>query len=153
MKYFFLLYFIQLAVFADAQKKCIDCSCFQNRSMSWTVNVDDKGKEYLIRGDSLKINTYSIERLFAAMNGNFDVHIKLIKIKDSTVYIKILNTTYFTQQMGTAGSSWYLASIIFTLTENPECKKIYLDFIEGDHAGPPGYFTRENYEKVYTICN
>ncbi len=152
MKYFISIYFTLFTVLSYAQKHCVDCSCFVNKSMQWTVNVDDRGREYLIRGDSLKSKSYSFQTLFGSITTNAKIQLSLLKIQNKTAYIKIINTTDFTQ-LGHASVSWYLARLVFTLTENPKCNKVYLDFIEGDHTGPPGYFTREMFEKSYVICN
>jgi len=152
MKYFISICFTIFTVLSYAQKPCFDCSCFVNKSMQWTVNVDDKGREYLIRGDSLKGKSYSFQTLFSSISTNSKIQLKLLKIQNKTAYIKIVNTANFTQ-LGHASVSWFLARLVFTLTENPNCNKIYLNFEEGDHTGPPGYFTRAMFEKSYVICN
>jgi len=81
--------------------------------------------------------------------------VKLIMQKktNDTLYLKIDSSFIFTQRWGTYGANAFLATTIFSLTENKEIRCVYLDFEEGDHSGPPGYFTRKDFEKGYKIEN
>lgn len=151
MKYAVVIAFVFTALTSYTQKSCVDCSCFKNHSLKWSAAVDDKGQEYLVRGDSLTLKSYSIGALFTSISNNYGINARLIKFTHNTAYVKILNTSYFTQK-GYASVSWYLACLVYTLTEDSNCKKVLLDFIEGDHTGPPGYYTRENFKPRYVLC-
>ena len=151
MKCTLVIAFVFITLTSFTQRKCVDCSCFENHSLKWSATVDDKGQEYLIRGDSLKLTNYSIYALLTSISNNYGISARLTKFDHKTAYIKILNTSYFTQK-GYAIVSWYLACLVYTLTENSNCKKIHLDFIEGDHTGPPGYYTREHFNTRYVLC-
>lgn len=131
---------------------CNRCACFKNRQALWNVEIDKKGKEYLVRGEKLKFSNKAEEQLIFDLNKSSKVKVKLVKLKSHTVYIKILNSKLFTQSLGDTGADWYLATLIFTLTENSNYNKVYVDFEEGDHGGEPGLKSRKEFNRRYTVC-
>ncbi len=130
---------------------CADCSCFANHSLTWHVETDKKGREYLVRGDSLKQKHLGLNHIISSFNATRKVTIKLVKTENKTVYVKILNNTYL-QQMGLAGVQWYLACLTYTLTETPAHNRIYIDLEEGDHTGPPSFYNRNAFKRQFIIC-
>jgi hypothetical protein len=70
--------------------------------------------------------------------------IRLQKIEKQTAQIAILNDQYLSEKMGSSGAQDYLASVTYTLTENPGIKAIYFIFHAGEHA-MPGIYRRENF--------
>lgn len=150
---YLILTCLTISLCLKAQKNnCNSCICFANKSTIWKVEIDDKGKEYLVRGDSLKFIKRNIKQLILELNKKSKVQVKLLRLKNHIVYIKIVNSTLFTQTMGDAGADWYIASLIFTLTETPVYCKVYLDFTEGDHGGEPGLKSRKDFIRKYKIC-
>lgn len=74
------------------------------------------------------------------------VYLKYIELSGDTLSVKIDDSTYLTQQMGTTGADAYLSVATYTLTELDYVNNIYFDFAEGDHARP-GIYSRDYYVK------
>jgi len=73
------------------------------------------------------------------------VQLAFVKTSGDTVYLKIPDPMYLTQQMGSSGPTIYLAQAVYSLTEVPGIKYVNLDFEEGDHASP-GTFNRDSFK-------
>lgn len=74
-----------------------------------------------------------------------EVELQFKKISGDTLYVKIPESNYLTQQMGTTGAEMYMANATFNLTELPGIKYVNFDFNEGDHAAP-ATLSRGNFE-------
>jgi len=77
-------------------------------------------------------------------NINPFVKLEYIKTSNDTIYIKIPDANYLTQQMGSTGPTMYFAGAVYNLTEIPGIKYVNFDFDEGDHA-MPGVLHRESF--------
>lgn len=132
----------------------------------WHVEIDPfTGREALVRGGKIDAIRNDAKKLVAALNGtdkdpgtfrtpndrepNDPPKVKLTKIEKDIAIVEIINDEYLTQRMGSSGAQEYLASVTFTLTENPRIKKVNFIFQEGDHA-MPGTYTRKDF-KNYEI--
>ena len=150
---FLILNILFFSLCINAQNKnCKSCECFINKSAIWKVETDKQGKEYLVKGDSLKLIKGSAKQLLLRLNKISMVKAKILKSGNKVIYIKLINSTIFTQSLGDAGADWYLATLVFMLTENTGYNKVYVDFEEGDHGGRPGFLSRKYFEKKYAIC-
>lgn len=67
---------------------------------------------------------------------NVNVQMELVKVSGDTLYVKIPDAMYLTQQMGSAGPQLFFAETVYNLTEIPGIRYINFDFEEGDHASP-----------------
>lgn len=154
MKYSIIIFSIFFsAVFAKAQTNCKGCSCFVNKSMTWNVEMTSNSTNiYLIRGENLKGHQYSIKTLFAQVNSVNGIRTKIVKIQGATVYVKVTNNEYFSHK-GEYTVNSFLAILVFTLTENPKCKRVYVDYIENEDSPSPNFFTRKDFYHHYVICN
>jgi len=72
------------------------------------------------------------------------VKLEFLKTSNDTVYLKIPDATYLTQQMGSSGPMMFLSSVVYTLTGLQGFNYINFEFEEGDHAGP-GTYSRESF--------
>ncbi|MEX2349631.1 MAG: hypothetical protein WD554_02015 [Flavobacteriaceae bacterium] len=72
------------------------------------------------------------------------VYLKYLKLSGDTLYVKIDESVYLTQQMGTTGADAYLSVATYTLTELDYVNSVHFDFEEGDHA-IPGNYSRQYY--------
>ena len=72
------------------------------------------------------------------------IHLDFVKISLDTIYVKINNSMFLTQQMGTTGADEYMSVTTFSLTELKGIKYVDYDFEEGDHANP-GTYSRQDY--------
>ena len=97
-----------------------------------------------ISSDSL--NPKSIVGFLNATNfGNATsgkIQLDFSKISHDTIYVRIKQSTFLTQNMGTTGAMLYLAGVVYNLTELKNIKYVNLDFEEGDHASP-GVYSRD----------
>ena len=78
-------------------------------------------------------------------NNNPNIKLEYNRISGDTLFLKIPDATFLTQQMGSSGPEVYLAEVVYNCTELPGIKYITLDFEEGDHA-EPGTFKREDFK-------
>lgn len=65
------------------------------------------------------------------------------KLESETLYVKLDNSEYVTQRMGTTGADVFMVIATFTLTEIDGVKNVYFEFEEGDHAHP-GKYSRDD---------
>jgi hypothetical protein len=74
-------------------------------------------------------------------------NLKLVFLKTSgdTIYVKIPDGTYLTQQMGSTGPRLFLSGVVYTLTGLNGINYVNFDFEEGDHAAP-GTYSRESFK-------
>jgi hypothetical protein len=71
--------------------------------------------------------------------------LKLIKISADTVYLTVINSSYLTQSMGTAGAEDYIVKSGVSLLEIDGINYVDFDFAMGDHAYP-GTFSKAGYQ-------
>ncbi|GAB2832282.1 hypothetical protein [Ferruginibacter profundus] len=76
-----------------------------------------------------------------------EIQLSYKKISGDTIFIKIPNSTYLTQQMGTSGADAYLAGLVYNLTEVTGINYVDVRFREGDHAAP-GTYARTDFVKT-----
>jgi len=76
---------------------------------------------------------------------NSDLQLVLIKTSGDTIYLKIPDASYLTEQQGSAGATMILAELVYNLTEIPAIRYVNLDFEAGDHAAP-GTFDRDTFK-------
>lgn len=114
---------------------------------SWQVILNDStGRLEMKKVETIGPDTLSPEAVVSYLNSmNNNVQLAILKISGDTVYLKIQEASYLTQQMGSTGSTMYLAQVIYNLTEIAGINYVMLDFEEGDHASP-GTFTRDSFK-------
>ncbi|MBK7561487.1 MAG: hypothetical protein IPP43_11655 [Chitinophagaceae bacterium] len=123
-----------------------DSTNLAGTSYSWQARLNDSsGRLEMTKmeiGGPDSLNPGSVVRYINTSNNN--VQFELVKTSNDTVYVKIKDATYLTQQMGSTGTTMYLAQAIYNLTEIPGIRYVNLDFEEGDHAAP-GTYSRESF--------
>jgi len=124
-----------------------------NKSSVYIVDINKDGKEFLLKGDSLFLIKDNIDKIIIALNRKFKVKIKKIKISKNILSVKIINSKLFTQEIGDTDSNWYLASMVYSLTENERIKFVNVIFEVGDHGGVPGLKSRKSFFELYSFCN
>jgi len=83
--------------------------------------------------------------IVAMMNNEYpEILLRLTKVVNDTVFVKIPKSDYLTRQMGTSGSEAYLAEATYNLTELKDINFVDFKFKEGDHA-QPGTFSRTDF--------
>jgi hypothetical protein len=134
----------------------------------WHVEVNAPDNTVaLVRGGKIDAIRNDEKKLVAALNGtnkdpetlrvnagrapNTRPKVKLLTVKNQIASVEVINAEYLTQRMGSSGAQAYLASVTFTLTENPQIKEVKFIFEGGDHA-MPGTYTRQDF-KNYMIMS
>jgi len=133
------------------------CSCGNKKSGEQNTIEDsaitiyhweatDTGRIVIMKKIGLGPDTLSPAGVVAFLNNNFPpVQLVIEKISGDTLFLKIPNSTYLTQQMGSSGPTTYFAEAVYNLTEIPGINYVRFDFEEGDHA-QPGTFNRESFK-------
>lgn len=113
---------------------------------SWQATVNDStGRLEMKKQETAGPDSLSPQAVIDFINTtNTYILLKFVNTSNDTVYIKIPEATYLTQQMGSTGSTIYLAQLVYNLTEIPGTHYVNLDFEEGDHAAP-GTFSRKSF--------
>ncbi len=111
-----------------------------------SIWIYDCMADTIIQVRKVKGDTLTYGKLISAINTKYQDRVKLdyLKISNDTIYVKIDNSEYLTQQMGTTGADEYMIAATFTLTEMPNIKYVNFDFELGDHASP-GTYNRKQY--------
>ena len=73
------------------------------------------------------------------------IRIDSFSVEGNKAIVRIENSAYLTQEMGTAGARAYLAEATYSLTEIDNIKAVDFRFKAGDHA-MPGILTRRSFE-------
>jgi hypothetical protein len=111
---------------------------------SWEAT--DTGRIVLMKKEGEGPDTLSPGGVVAFLNNNYpDVQLVIVKTSGDTLFLKIPQSTYLTQQMGSSGPTTYIAEAVYNLTEIPGIHYVSFDFEEGDHA-QPGTFNRESFK-------
>lgn len=111
----------------------------------WEYN-HNPGVEMPLKLREIDAESVSAQYLIDIMNFQYDgkVYMKYIQLSGDTLHVKIDNSTFLTQQMGTMGADAYLSVATYTLTELDYVNTVYFEFKEGDHA-VPGNYSRKHY--------
>jgi len=114
---------------------------------SFSIWVYDYKTEIPVKNREINFDSLTPSKLVDYINtnnGQDRIQLDLIKISNDTIYLKIKESTFLTQQMGTSGADEYMSVTTFTLTELKGVRYVNLDFEEGDHASP-GTYSRQYY--------
>lgn len=114
---------------------------------SWEATLNDStGRLEMKKKEGAGPDSLSAAAIISYFNAGYpNVQLEYIKTSNDTIYLKIPNATYLTQQMGSTGSTLYFSEIVYNLTEIPGIKHVNLDFEEGDHASP-GTLNRDSFK-------
>lgn len=117
-----------------------------NAPFYWQAFLDDSTGKIDFRkipaNDSL--STKSIIDFLNA--GNTNIKLEFVKTANDTVFLKIADAMFLTQQMGSTGPTMYLSEVVYNMTQVPGIKEVNFDFEEGDHASP-GTYNRNTFDK------
>lgn len=125
-----------------------DAELLPEERLSW-ITVYDSVKNSFVLEQQRKVdaNNLKVENVISDINATWEnVKLEFKKISNDTLYVAIPQSDYLTQQMGSSGSSEYIASATFNLTELKGIRFVNYDFQEGDHLSP-GTFKRESFKE------
>jgi hypothetical protein len=116
-------------------------------NFSWEAMLNDStGRLEMIKKEGMTPDSLSAQSMIDFLNSkNQFIRIEFIKISGDTLFTKIPEATYLTQQMGSSGPTLFFAEAVYNLTEIPGIRFVNFDFEEGDHASP-GVFNRDTFK-------
>jgi hypothetical protein len=93
---------------------------------SWQASLNDStGKLEVKKSDAVGPDSLSVPAVITYLNkANTNVQLTFVKTSGDTVYLKIPDPMYLTQQMGSSGPTIYLAQAVYSLTEIPGIKYV-----------------------------
>lgn len=116
-------------------------------SYSWEATLNDStGRLEVVKREGLTPDSLSVQSVIDFLNRkNQFVQIQYSKTSGDTLFARIPDATYLTQQMGSSGPTVFFAEAVYNLTEIPGIRFVSFDFEEGDHASP-GVFDRNTFK-------
>jgi hypothetical protein len=115
---------------------------------SWQAVLNDStGNLELRKRESAGPDSLAPEAVVRFVNASFpNIVLQLVKTSHDTLFLKIPDAHYLTQQMGSTGPELYFAEAVYNFTEIPGIRFVNFDFEEGDHA-QPDTFSRDSFKK------
>ncbi len=111
----------------------------------WEAGADAKGKLQMQKVRPLTADSVTAGSIVQLMNDQYpEIQLQYIKISGDSIFLKVSNSKYLTQQSGSSGAESYLAEATFNLTELNGINYVDIQFKEGDHAAP-GTYARTNF--------
>lgn len=109
-------------------------------NLLWTVDINSK---------SLKKPKSSMTPVLGTVINSLNAQYPEIQLINpvmghDTLIMKIPNSDYLTNQIGSSGAAQYLAQAIINLTSVPGVKYVKLNFVMGSHASP-GVWDRSDF--------
>lgn len=146
MRYSFLI-LISILVFSCGNNKADEQAPVEDSVVTrYSWEATDTGRIVLMKKEGEGPDTLSPEGVVRFLNNNFPhVQLEIVKTSGDTLFLKIPQSTYLTQQMGSSGPETYFAEAVYNLTEIPGIHYVNFDFEEGDHA-QPGTFNRDSFK-------
>lgn len=123
----------------DANKKTDGADSLSNRMFYWQAYLDDSTGKLDFRKIPAN-DTLTIPRIIDFLNqSNANIKLEYVKTSNDTIFIRIPNAIYLTQQMGSTGPTLFLSEVVYNMLQMPAIKEVNIDFDEGDHATPGTY--------------
>jgi len=112
----------------------------------WQASLNDStGKMEMKKVIMQGADNRNPQSILASLNEEYpEIKLDFLRISHDTVFLKIDDAHFLTQQMGSTGSQMYIASLVYNLTEDPIIHFVSMKFEEGDHA-LPGTFSRATF--------
>lgn len=108
----------------------------------------DTGGLAIVRHEGDGPGAFSIDSVIAFLNTKYpNVQLAFVRTSHDTLFTRIPESTYLTQQMGSTGPTYFFGEAVYNLTEIPGIRYVNFDFEEGDHA-LPGTRSRETMEPL-----
>lgn len=111
----------------------------------WDVDADRKT---IKRNPAVPEKEANIDSVINGLNRQYEnIILEKIGMKKDTLKLKIADSDYLTNQIGSSGAAQYIAQAVINLTSVPAVKYVHIDFEMGSHAAPdtwsrkdfPGY--------------
>lgn len=112
--------------------------------MVWEAGMDDSTGNLSMKKQESDLDSLSGPAL-AQYLSNEHIKLEFTRISHDTVFIRIPDATYLTENMGSTGAMQRMAAYVYNFTELPGIQFVNFDFEEGDHAAP-GTYNRDSFK-------
>ena len=111
----------------------------------WDVDAE---KKTLKKNPVIETATANIDSVISGLNRQYEnILLEKVSMQNETLNLKIADSDYLTNQIGSSGAAQYIAQAVINLTSVPGVKYVHIDFKMGSHATPdtwsrkdfPGY--------------
>lgn len=128
------------------------CEAFKNEKV-WIATITEKGEDVIVKSKNVKFDTeMEVDSLVSILNDKFpDVGLRIVNVRSKTIFVKLENSEYLTQTMGSTGSLQYKSMVVFNFTELSKIESVMFDYEEGDHGGQPGTLDRKDFKSFVVI--
>ena len=111
----------------------------------WRSTADYKK----IKNEAAPSSIVNTDSLIKGLNQHYEnVYLEKLKQNGDTLFTRIKDGEYLSQQMGSTGAKIYLADVVLNLTSVHGIRYVKIEMQEGDHMGP-GLWSADNF-KNYT---
>ena len=113
----------------------------------WSAELGPKNGVIINKLRPVATDSLTPDHIIQLLNEVYpEILLQLDKVSNDTMFVKISNSKYLTQQMGSSGPEVYLADVTYNLTEIAGINFVAVLFKKGDHA-QPGIFSRTDFVK------
>lgn len=109
----------------------------------WESDLDDSTGDLKMKKIETDLDTLAADTIAARLSGEHLV-LQYVKTSHDTIFIRIPDSDYLTQRLGSTGAMMRMAMFVYDFTELPGIRYVNFDFEEGDHAAP-GTYSRESF--------
>lgn len=114
----------------------------------YEMNFDN---ETLDKNAEFVSSNLQVDSIMKGLNYRFrDIPIEKIKLSGDTLYAKIGNSKYLSEETGSTGSAAYIAEVVVNITSVADINYVHLGFKQGDHA-TPGIYAKKDYQKFHVL--
>lgn len=114
----------------------------------YEMNFDN---ETLDKNAEFVTSNLQVDSIIKGLNYRFrDIPIEKVKLSGDTLYAKITNSKYLSEETGSTGSSAYIAEVVVNLTSVADINYVNLGFKQGDHA-TPGVYAKKDFQKFQVL--
>ncbi len=111
----------------------------------WSAELGQKNGVILNKLRPVATDSLNAPNIIHMLNEVYpEIFLQLEKVSNDTMVVKISNSKYLTQQMGSSGPEVYMADVTYNLTEIAGINFVAIMFKKGDHA-QPGIFSRTDF--------
>lgn len=116
-----------------------------NAPFYWQAYLDDSTDKLKYRKLPANDTLTSLSIINFINTGNPNIKMEFVKQSNDTVFIRIPDAVYLTQQMGSTGPTLYMSEVVYNMTQVSGINEVNFDFEQGDHASP-GTYNRNSFD-------
>ncbi len=107
----------------------------------WDVNME---KKTLRKNPALSAADINADSVINGLNKQYEnILLEKVSISKDTIKLKIKDSDYLTNQIGSTGAAQYMAQTIINLTSVAGINYVMIVFKEGSHASPGLYMRKD----------